>query len=909
MTVLDNCMEANSELAVGHVAATGFHVNSTLQTVTNLKMAAKRSSIETSSSAAVTAALEVVSSLSAAAQAAAAATGPGVADSPSADGDHAAENADTKRVKRIPEFNLAHERRYGLQVAKRDDVTGSVTAVLCLFCKAFGREEKEGRKRRATVNLKYFKTSFRTDQYVQHLMSQHPQMWTKYRLVSDDEKSAFFQVVTKDELPTLSPSRSVAASTASPAATPSPAPSRRPVERRRASVETKPRLVPVKSSTPLPPAPVSAPAAVEMAQPAPVVVVETVAPAPTLTKRRPSDDEHMREIDVKQSIVDFVLAGSTSSVSADVRWQLRTFRSSELVHAHAAKDSIRTVYRVALHSRVQLELAVDFLAAGLTHPQLAKALTAVVLHTELDPAVAAADADALELVRLTSAMSLDAIAQLLEQSWAFTVAVHSAAHASCVDIQLRVYSHAAVHSLHLVALPLGPHDADVEAQYELFARTMNAVFPPWHQRLIGVATDRDAKHSASVAALSARIEREAAQPVYRSYCSRTQLDATMQQFYRALLSGAFLASFRALRAYIQRYDSLVLEMGQPPSVASSHPWLAMGKDTEWISDKRVRVRKHLDDAATSSSSAMPDDAWWIAFFVVHWVASRANDAFKALENKRLSAAQQTDVLADLLADVVQAFNVKAPAASSSGDDTNAAKAAPQRHTVSSTSIRDFLGDLGMFVNNVVARTAPAALDAAVASIATSLVDLVEALAAMTADKERASSDDHEPDAPPSADALPPVLPHELAQLSGREFAALLARHDAPLRACFSDEELDGIDQEHQALRRASAKDKTLQAALSQCTDETPFEHAWSLTAGRFRALERFAGGLATVFATPTAVISSSVSTDVSAAAVCALDSRMDGALEATLHAQQWHHLQRLVQQPLQRATKRKFAEL
>ncbi|GLD96269.1 hypothetical protein PINS_up004952 [Pythium insidiosum] len=105
------------------------------------------------------------------------------------DGDGDAEGA--RVVRRPTAFQPAHALRFGLEVIARD-ASGAVTSALCLFCKHFGREPKPGAKRRATTNFKYFKGSFRTDQYVQHHRLQHPVKWAAYEASTQKEKQVFF---------------------------------------------------------------------------------------------------------------------------------------------------------------------------------------------------------------------------------------------------------------------------------------------------------------------------------------------------------------------------------------------------------------------------------------------------------------------------------------------------------------------------------------------------------------------------------------------------------------------------------------------------------------------------------------------------------------------------------------------
>ncbi|KAF4039136.1 hypothetical protein GN244_ATG08738 [Phytophthora infestans] len=94
--------------------------------------------------------------------------------------------------KRFLRFLKSHELKFGLAPVARDEATGEVTLVVCRFCQHFGREQRPDKQRRSTKNVKYFRNSFRTDQYQQHHELSHCETWKRYQASSDDEKMAFF---------------------------------------------------------------------------------------------------------------------------------------------------------------------------------------------------------------------------------------------------------------------------------------------------------------------------------------------------------------------------------------------------------------------------------------------------------------------------------------------------------------------------------------------------------------------------------------------------------------------------------------------------------------------------------------------------------------------------------------------
>lgn len=84
--------------------------------------------------------------------------------------------------------------KYGLEVSSRDVMTNEVTSAVCLFCRHFGREDEDvERKRKLTLNSKYFVSPWRSDYFNSHLKKQHQTKWKEYEVLSITEKQIFFQ--------------------------------------------------------------------------------------------------------------------------------------------------------------------------------------------------------------------------------------------------------------------------------------------------------------------------------------------------------------------------------------------------------------------------------------------------------------------------------------------------------------------------------------------------------------------------------------------------------------------------------------------------------------------------------------------------------------------------------------------
>ncbi|KAL7686992.1 hypothetical protein Plhal304r1_c024g0082041 [Plasmopara halstedii] len=145
------------------------------------------------------------------------------------------------------------------------------------------------------------------------------------------------------------------------------------------------------------------------------------------------------------------------------------------------------------------------------------------------------------------------------------------------------------------------------------------------------------------------------------------------------------------------------------------------------------------------------------------------------------------------------------------------------------------------------------------------------------------------------DLMPPTLPHEFAQLSERDLTSLLETFGSTTRTFFREKGITRLKEEFQNLRQEAKSETALQAALARCNADTPFKEAWASTASRFKHLECFAGGFASVF--PCDSIATHGSTN--ALALCRNEVEnthnllTDFAVEGSLHAQQFQSLMAL----------------
>ncbi|CAK9209291.1 unnamed protein product [Sphagnum troendelagicum] len=162
----------------------------------------------------------------------------------------------------------------------------------------------------------------------------------------------------------------------------------------------------------------------------------------------------------------------------------------------------------------------------------------------------------------------------------------------------------------------------------------------------------------------------------------------------------------------------------------------------------------------------------------------------------------------------------------------------QKYSLKISNVEAVLEDLGLFVAGKIEETGAEAMAELLKSLAVCTVNLIAGVISIVA--ERDSSNE-------AATEMPPVLPHQLVMLRGREFSEILKVQTPRLRTTCSITEIDIIEQEFAELQSAYHRERCFKAVLDACGPHTSFDEGWKLTQDRFCSLREFCGGLATAF--------------------------------------------------------------
>ena len=202
-----------------------------------------------------------------------------------------------------------------------------------------------------------------------------------------------------------------------------------------------------------------------------------------------------------------------------------------------------------------------------------------------------------------------------------------------------------------------------------------------------------------------------------------------------------------------------------------------------------------------------------------------------------------------------------------------------KYSINLDNVTDMLEDMGNFVIDTMDDIGFAEMANVIMNIATCSVELIARIAAICVERDSSNN---------PTDSMPPVLPHQLVKIRGREFSNFVRLQMDRLLARWTPQKIELIEQNFQDLRAAYEREPALKQLLDNCDSKTTFEQGWGYIHDRFDTLKTFCGGLATAFP-GTSTVESDFSIVKWEKDACRI-SLTDFSLEGILHAKQFSSL-------------------
>jgi hypothetical protein len=149
-------------------------------------------------------------------------------------------------------------------------------------------------------------------------------------------------------------------------------------------------------------------------------------------------------------------------------------------------------YTVTIANSLRFELAVQYVALGMSFRQVARAIGETQRLTKLAKLRGLTASMVGQYARVLVGSGLQKLADILQRDdvWSFALAFDGSMHreTSYFDVRVRLAISGVLCNLHLVVLPqFDRHTANNQVQ--LLVTLMDAVIPCWREKLIGISTD------------------------------------------------------------------------------------------------------------------------------------------------------------------------------------------------------------------------------------------------------------------------------------------------------------------------------------------------------------------------------------------------------------------------------------
>ncbi|GMG15018.1 unnamed protein product [Phytophthora fragariaefolia] len=747
-----------------------------------------------------------------------------------------------KHKDRGVKFNEKHTLKYGLSVCSRNAKTSVVESVMCKFCVAFGKESAADatRKRRATANIKYFRQPFRADHYLSHLEINHKQKWAEYEQSSSSEKEKFFAAhIEEATINSLAMAQ-------------------------QQLISTQPGSVATPGAT--------------MAVGTPVV--QRVGPV-----RLPASE-------IEKRVVDELVGGMLFNVNDE-----DGLSKEQALDVFRRKEGSSN-YDIIIKNQRLYDLAIKFVACGASFRLAARMVQCTKEETKMAYYGGCSEHRVAGYIRAVIASNLQKIALMMRSSWTYALATDAAVHqgTSYLDIRVRLWQNGALQDFHLLTLPtFDQHPApSIMDRLEKFLDIMDS---NWRGKLLGSSTNggintgRNTGMTGSQQGLSARFTTVVNKPAfYLIWCGVHQLELVVKNcvvafchksFYDELVS--VLATLRQAQQSSPHQDGSFATEVIPDvttAFASTRGFAErLMVALKWLMERRLIVIQRLQ---STFPAAVPSASWWVCVAVAHRVMAEIAYFMKKLvgmENGPSLVSEQVQELCKLaliMADVV-------------GARRDLWELRDSEEACAAGSFQLTFQNAQQFIQNEGGPLAIEMFDTLrgvdrlhiAKSVAHFVVDMIAGVATIAQDGRHYCAEDVGVLVNP-----PVVMPIEVCDMGQEAFIKLLYEQEPRLRETFSDEEIKTIQSEYEEFVLAVSREPILGGVLKKHDRDTDVSFAWSCVNGRFRMLQEFVGGLA------------SVVPDVSAGTLAAdlnwlnwekpdyRQTMIDFSLEGILHAKQ-----------------------
>src|SRR5439155_6763020 len=227
------------------------------------------------------------------------------------------------------------------------------------------------------------------------------------------------------------------------------------------------------------------------------------------------------------------------------------------------------------------------------------------------------------------------------------------------------------------------------------------------------------------------------------------------------------------------------------------------------------------------------------------ISEQVNITFIKLQERNLLISQQRQELDNLAAIICTQIVVEGPFTEVELNAVNkTTHITYSQWCITRENTINYLFDQGMFIQEIFTDKLSIDQQILVSNTVGKLVmQVVEGITNIQVERDKSNL--------PAEDQVPPVLPHELVKLKGRDFTSIVIKHLSRLKQFWTDDRISKLELQHHELLLLYQHNPSIRSELDKCDYTTFFQSGWAILeeshSSEFTILRDFCRGIASVF--------------------------------------------------------------
>ena len=455
--------------------------------------------------------------------------------------------------------------------------------------------------------------------------------------------------------------------------------------------------------------------------------------------------------------------------------------------------------------------------------------------------------------RYCCAIGLQEISTMMNNSWAFAIALDGSNHMEMhfLDVRIQIFSDERLVHKHLMAMPLYSAKG-ASAMFHKITLVLDALYDKWRSTLIGVSTDGEPVMTGRLGGIATLFEKEVKfQNFFRIWCPLHQVEIVLAKAYTEfgvveaadedngeMREPGFVKTLKELISFLRRKTKFKEDLGSQPQMLSFTRWASMSATTQWFADNFITVNAFLNDNGKD-----PGPSWWLRLFVANDFSTLCLLFQNQMQSKDISICAQQEILTRMHESAEKRLGVV--------DDITAEEKGG-----------NVISNLGLHAQKLLQRLSDSEIGALYRDVYTLYSNFIKGARKVQAERDGIHQSSVQC-------RLPPVFPHQLIQIQHADFCKIIKLQKPRLLHSFDEQTIDKMAQEHKRLCNAVLAIPTLETEIrSTFSKNCPppsngrdasmvsfegFAGCWEVVGPDYSLLKTFCGGLATVLANTSRV--------------------------------------------------------